>query len=138
MKKALNDEELQALLESGLNPAEELLDANTKRNLEQYNLLFETLKESPEEGLPYSFAASVKNQLQIQLYRKKDAKFCLFAFLAIILCFGLFYGALCLFSVDAGSQLIAIVVSFKWLLILGTIVFVSILYLDQRLVKKID
>lgn len=133
--KALNDEELQSLLEGGLYPVEELVNADEKKTLEQYQLLFETLKEAPKEGLPYSFAATVKNRLQIQLYRKRDAKFCLFALMILSLCFVLFYGLLCLVNIDSANQFIRVVLNFKWVLITGTLVFVSILYLDQRLVK---
>jgi hypothetical protein len=134
--KKLNDEEIQRLLEGELKPSDELLSADEKESLDQYRFLFEKLKEEPKEGLPYSFASNVKARLQQQLNRKRDVRFYLIAFVALILCFAAFYQGLLVVNEDAGAQFMAALYKFKWVIFLGAAIFISILYLDQRLVKE--
>lgn len=134
--KKLNDEEIQRLLEGEIKPSDELLSADEKESMDQYRFLFEKLKEEPKEGLPYSFASNVKRQVQRQLNRKRDVRFYLIAFVALILCFGAFYQALLVVNEDAGAQFIAAFYKFKWVMFLGSAIFIGILYLDQKLVKE--
>lgn len=134
--KELNEEEIQHLLEENLHFPVELSGDEEKKNLEQYRFLFEQLKEEPKEGLPFGFAVSVKKRLQAQLNRKKDARFYLAAFVALSLSFALFYTLLQTINGNAADQFIAVVLKFKWAIVMGTLVFLSILYLDQKLVKE--
>ncbi|MBC8985376.1 hypothetical protein H9X96_06275 [Pedobacter sp. N36a] len=134
--KLLNEEEIQRLLEENLHFPAELSSDHEKENLEQYRFLFEQLKEEPKEGLPFSFAANVKKRLQARLNRKKDLRFYLVAFVALTVSFLLFYGLLQTINESAADQFLVVVLKFKWAIVLGTLVFLSILYLDQKFVKE--
>ncbi|MDP9077125.1 MAG: hypothetical protein M3O71_06855 [Bacteroidota bacterium] len=134
--KKLNDGEIQSLLEGGLNLPGEPTSAEEKKELEQYRFLFEKLKEEPKEGLPFNFAAKVKNRLQAQLNRKRDIRFYLITFVALILGFAAFYQVLVVVNENAGVQFMAVLYKFKWVIFLGAAIFMSILYLDQKLVKE--
>lgn len=134
--KKLNDEEIQRLLEGELKPSDELLSADEKESMDEYRFLFEKLKEEPKEGLPYSFASNVKRRVQQQLNRKRDFRFYLITFVALILCFAAFYQVLLVVNEDAGAQFMVALYKFKWIIFLGAAVFIGILYLDQRLVKE--
>lgn len=134
--KKLNDEEIQRLLEGELKPSDELLSADEKESLDQYRFLFEKLKEEPKEGLPYSFVSNVKRRVQQQLNRKRDVRFYLITFVALILCFAAFYQVLFVVNEDASAQFMVALYKFKWVIFLGAAIFISILYLDQRLVKE--
>lgn len=134
--KELDEEEIQRLLEEELSFSAASISDEEEKNLEQYRFLFEKLKEEPKEGLPFGFAASVKKRLQKQLNRKKDARFYLAAFVLLSFSFALFYTLLQTINGNAADQFIAVVLKFKWAIVLGILVFLSILYLDQKLVKE--
>lgn len=134
--KELNEEEIQRLLEEELSFSAASISDEEEKNLEQYRFLFEKLKEEPKEGLPFGFAASVKKRLQKQLNRKKDVRFYLAAFVLLSFSFALFYTLLQTINGNAADQFIAVVLKFKWAIVLGILVFLSILYLDQKLVKE--
>jgi len=134
--KELNEEEIQRLLEEELSFSAASISDEEEKNLEQYRFLFEKLKEEPKEGLPFGFAASVKKRLQKQLNRKRDVRFYLAAFVLLSFSFALFYTLLQTINGNAADQFIAVVLKFKWAIVLGILVFLSILYLDQKLVKE--
>jgi hypothetical protein len=134
--KKLNDEEIQRLLESELKPSGDSLSADEQKSLEQYQLLFEKLKEEPKEGLPYNFASKVKARLQAQLNRKKDIQFYLISLVVFVLGFAAFYELLKFVNANAGDQFIAVTFKFKWIVILGAILFLGILFCDQKLIKE--
>lgn len=134
--KELNEEEIQRLLEEELSFSAASISDEEEKNLEQYRFLFEKLKEEPKEGLPFGFAASAKKRLQKQLNRKRDVRFYLAAFVLLSFSFALFYTLLQTINGNAADQFIAVVLKFKWAIVLGILVFLSILYLDQKLVKE--
>ncbi|SEV91016.1 hypothetical protein SAMN05428988_0359 [Chitinophaga sp. YR573] len=130
----MNDNEIQSLLDGELIP--DSLSDNEKRTLEQYQLLIAKLEEEPHEGLSYSFASKVKARLQAQINRKKDIRFYSAAFIFLILGFATFYGLLLFVNANAGNEFVGILSKFKWIIVLGAVLFVGILYLDQKLVKE--
>lgn len=134
--KELSDEEIQRLLDGELHPAEEPGLINETENLKQYRFLFEKLKEEPEQGLPYNFAAKVKNRLQAQLNRKKDIRFYAISFIALIAGFAVFYELLAYVNATAGHLFITVAFKYKWIVILGSVLFLGVLYCDQKLVKE--
>lgn len=94
------------------------------------------LETEPMEGLPYNFASKVRSSVQVEVNRKKDIRFYLMAFGGLILGFASFYGLLSVVNVDAGNAFIDIVFRYKWLLVFASVVFMAILYVDQKLVKE--
>ena len=98
--------------------------------------LVRLLETEPMEGLPYSFASRVRSAVQAKVNRKKDIRFYLMALCALIAGFAAFYGLLSVVNVDAGEAFIAVLLKYKWLLVFGSVVFLGILYVDQRLVKE--
>lgn len=132
----LNDEEIQRLLEGDLKLSGDSLSADEQTSLGQYQLLFEKLKEEPKEGLPYNFASKVKARLQAQINRKKDIRFYLVSLVVLATGFAAFYELLAFVNTNASNQLFAVAFKFKWIVILGAILFLGILFGDQKLVKE--
>ncbi|MEB0280815.1 MULTISPECIES: hypothetical protein [unclassified Mucilaginibacter] len=134
--KKLTDEQIQALLESGLNPADDISDSSEKEQMDSYQSLFKKLKTEPEQGLPFNFAAKVTGQLKLKLKKRSDIRFNLLAALGIIA--GLFaaYGILTMVDNDAGNTFLLAILKFKWLLIFCSFILLSTLMFDQRIVEK--
>ncbi|RKR80119.1 hypothetical protein BDD43_0214 [Mucilaginibacter gracilis] len=134
--KKLTDEQIQALLESGLNPADEISNSSEKEQMDSYQSLFKKLKTEPEQGLPFNFSAKVTGQLKLKLKKRSDIRFNLLAALGIIA--GLFaaYAILAIVDNDAGNTFLLAIFKFKWLLVFCSFLLLSTLMFDQRTVEK--
>jgi hypothetical protein len=127
--KEMNDDELQQWL--GGKP--KLPDnASLDKNANAYRRLFETLDKEPEEGLPYDFSAKVARHIQAQTKRNNDLKFTLIAaalFVAAI-------AAACFVLSVSNPTQESLLLKFKWVLLLLPIVFITIQYFDQKLIRE--
>lgn len=131
----LNDEQIQAMLESGLNPTSKL-SAFEHEQIEGYQQLFKTLETEPERGLPFDFSAKVSARLKLKLKRRADLKFNLLAALGIVLALFVAYGILTLTSATAGSQFLSAALKFKWILIMASILLLGSMIFDQKVVEE--
>jgi len=126
--KEMNDEELQQWLEKKPQlSADDALSTDAKA----YRTLFETLGEEPASGLPYDFAAKVTRHIKAGEKRSNELKYnlvAIFIFLAVI---SAVWGLLTIFTPDQAPVLL----KYKWTLLLFPVVFITIQYFDQKLIK---
>ncbi len=125
--KELNDEELQRMLETGKPVPVELLSDEGKA----YEALFEALNTGPEAGLPFDFSAKVTRNISAQQKRGSELRYNLIAcaiFLGIT-------ALMCGIMAAYGTVNLSVVLKYKWLLILAPVVFITIQYFDQVLIK---
>jgi hypothetical protein len=134
--KKLNDDNIQRRLEQGLSESGESLSEIEKEDIKAYQFLFEELEQEPAEGLPYNFAAKVRMRIEAKVKRTSDIKLYLYAALVGIAGFGIAYCMLVFYNQQAASQFFEAVSNFKWGFVLALICFLTIQYLDQKLVKE--
>lgn len=132
----LNDEQIQALLEKGINPATDLFSAAEQEQVDQYSSLFQTLKNEPQYDLPANFASKVSYRIEFKLKRRSDLKFNLFAALGMAAGLIIAYFLLSIIKVEIGNQFLLTVFKFKWLLLIGTMLLIGTLVIDQKVVKQ--
>ena len=126
--KEMNDEELQQWLEN--KPQLSAGDALSE-DAKAYRTLFETLGEEPEGGLPYDFAAKVTRHIQAGEKRSNELKY---NFLAIFIFIAIITGVWGLLAIFTPGQA-PVLLKYKWILILFPVVFITIQYFDQKLIK---
>jgi len=131
----MNDEQIQAMLDSGLNLPRDI-SASGKKQFDSYQALFKNLKTEPERGLPFDFSSKVSTRLKIKLKRRADLMFNLLAALGII--FGLFAAYVMLTLIDAtnANQLLLAAIKFKWVLIMASVLLLGTLVFDQRVAEE--
>lgn len=134
--KNLSDEEIQARLDNELSPIGDMLYDQQKQQMEGYQYLFQNLNVEPKQGLPFNFASRVTSQLKLKLKRRSDIWFNLFALLGIIVGLFIFYGLLTVIDFNAGNQFLMSMLKLKWLLMLGALILLSSLIIEQRVIEK--
>jgi hypothetical protein len=133
--KKLTDEQIQAMLETELKTPNDTLSGEDKQ-MQRYTDLFQKLNREPEQGLPFNFASKVTMQLKLKLERRSDIRFNLLALLGIIVALLTVYGLLTVVDLTAGNQFLLSMLKFKWLLLLGTIILLGTLMIEQNVVEK--
>src|ERR1700759_4217283 len=125
--KELNDDELQQWLESPKG-----IPSAASDDVKAYSTLFDLLKAGPEGGLPFDFSAKVTRLVATQQKRKNELKYNLVAaviFIALLIC--------AWYSIKIYNLALSIdLLPYKWVLLLAPLVFITIQYLDQQLVKR--
>ncbi|RAJ26911.1 hypothetical protein [Pedobacter cryoconitis] len=132
----LSDEQIQSLLENGLNTTKEPLSAIEQEQMDSYFSLFQKLKTEPADTLPFNFAAEVTRQLKLRLKYRSDLKFSLFSALGIIIGLIAAYGLLSLVKIDAGEQFLTAMLKLKWLLLTGVVILSGTLVFDLKIVQE--
>lgn len=130
--KRLNDEQIQSLLENGLNATDESLSESEREQLDGYSFLFQKLKSEPTYTLPFNFASAVTQKVRFRLKSRSDLKYNLFAALGIITCFFAVCGLLYMVNADAGNQFFMAMLKLKWGLLTGMIILLGTLVFDQK------
>jgi len=132
--KEMNDEELQHLAEqSGL--INKSLSLKEEKDVVAYQTLFKKLQAEPAEGLPLNFAVNVRRAIQHKVERKSDLKFHIILFFAFTTILAIAFVLLHLISPAASEQLVNISPKFKWSGGVAVLVFWSIHFGSQRLVR---
>ena len=131
--KRLNDEQIQSLLENGLNATDESLSESEREQLDGYSFLFQKLKSEPTYTLPFNFASAVTQKVRFRLKIRSDLKYNLFADLGLITCFFAVCGLLYMVNADAGNQFFMAMLKLKWGLLTGMIILLGTLVFDQKL-----
>lgn len=135
--KAFSDEEMQKMLEQGTLLKDHEFPVNQKEELEAYNFLFKELKKEPDGGLPYDFSVKVVSKVAQKVSFKSDIKTYLLALVVLILSVtGLNYLS-SYFDYSLSVQFNHLIMPYKWIIIFAAVMFFTIQYLDQKLVKKI-
>lgn len=132
--KEMNDEELQHLAAQSDLISNDLSSAEVK-DVAAYRALFTQLQAEPAAGLPLNFAANVRRAVRRRAERKEDLRFQvmqLFFFTGIL---AIAFGLLHLISPEAIEQLSTISPKFKWSAGLAVVVFWSIHFGSQGLIK---
>lgn len=124
-----NDEELQQWLE---NKQPLPTDSALSEDAVAYKALFEILGDEPANGLPYGFTAKVTRRIQNEAKRKGEFKLYLMVTMVFFILIVLLYVLTAFFS----PGLAAVMMKYKWVLVLVSLVFMSIQYLDHKLVKS--
>ena len=134
--KKINDDDIQRLLEKGINETDPRLSAAEKEDIEAYRFLFKTLSAEPKAGLPYNFAAKVSRRIQAKANRVNDIRLYLLAGFLGIAGFVIAYGLLVFYNRNTATQFLAAVAEYKWAFVLALVSFLTIQYLDQKLIRE--
>jgi len=127
--KEMNDDELQQWLDSKPQlPA----DGRSGKDEKAYRTLFEALGSEPEKGLPYDFSAKVTRHIQTEARRSNDLKFNIIAALLFVAAVAIVCFALSVWNPKQAPELL----KYKWALLLFPVVFVTIQYFDQKLIRE--
>lgn len=134
--RELNDDEIQALIESGTRPSDEILSTSEKGNIGVYESLFKALDKEPAQGLPFNFAAKVTAQVKLKAQRKSDIRFNLTAAFILIAGLAIACGLLCLENYSVGSQFLVVTFKYKWVIITGAVVLLGTFFFDQKFITE--
>lgn len=124
----LTEQEIQQLLEDGLKKP----DSNDK-DFNTYLALFDALKKEPKAGLPYYFPARITALIQVKHDLNIGFKFYLLTLLVVFIVLTCIYGILSVIPQQNALGILAMVLKYKGLLLFGTVVFLVVHYIDQRL-----
>src|SRR5579872_3911549 len=109
--KEMSDEELQQWLEN----RQQLPEGRAlPKGARAYRALFEALREEPENGLPYDFAAKVTRHIRADIKRSNELRYNLAAAFIFIAVLAVIYGVLVVFTPDQAPVLL----KYKWILLL--------------------
>jgi hypothetical protein len=126
--KEMSDDELQQWFEDEPANAAKRIPGH---DAETYQALFETLRQEPEKGLPYDFSAKVVRSVKADLKRRNDFEWSLLALIVFGVAAAAIYALLAVFNPKALPWLMG----YKWALLAIPSLFITIQWLDQRLVK---
>jgi anti-sigma factor RsiW len=134
--KENKDELIQRLLDEQNSEVEKMLsEMADDADMQAYNIVYDTLKEKPAQGLSYSFKPSLMRRIELEKKQADDTKFyivlgvvALVGIIAIVTMFSMFSESL--------SPVAAVLNKFKgYIIIIITAIILSTI-LDQKLVKK--
>lgn len=127
--KEMKDDELQQWLDGKPQlPADDQLSKDEKA----YRALIEALDTDTEKGLPYDFSAKVTRHIQTEAKRSSELKFNIIAALLFVAAVAIVCFALSAWNPKQAPELL----KFKWVLLLFPVVFVTIQYFDQKLIRE--
>lgn len=130
--KKMNDEEIQKWLEENRQQNAELPDGDAK----SYDMLFNLLENEPDKGLPYDFAAKVTRKVQAEQKRNSELRSYLVSMAVVTVIIGCIYGFLLLVKNQQSVGVLAVILEYKWALILSIFSLITIQYLDTVLIKS--
>lgn len=134
--KENKDVTIQQLLdEKSLGVENRLAEMADDTDYKAYNLLYETLKEKPEQGLSYSFKSSVIKRIKIEKKQADDTKFYwLFGIISLI---GICVIAIMFYGLkDSLMPLFAILTKFKGVIIIVIVAIIISNIMEKKLVKN--
>lgn len=100
--------------------------------------LFKKLQLQPEFRLPASFPEKMRLMVQKKEERRRTIRFYLSSAISIVLTFIGGYVLVRIINSSAADIFISALWSYKWILATIVICFLSTLFFDQKLVKKMD
>jgi hypothetical protein len=130
--KKMNDEEIQKWLEDNRQQSTGLPPGDAKA----YDMLFELLETEPDKGLPYDFAAKVTRKVQAEQKRNSELRSYLVSMAVVALVIACIYGLLSLVKNQQSTGILAVIMEYKWALILSIFSLLTIQYLDTALIKS--
>ena len=138
MNKKWSDEELQRMLDNGPHANGAEVPPASEQDLAAYKLLFDALKKEPAGGLPYDFSANLLRKIEMEKNpRVADIKFYAWAAILAVAAIGLAWVTLGLINKENASQFGTMVLKYKWIYIFMVGGFLTVQYLDQKLVKEV-
>ena len=132
----LNDEKIQALAEKGFNSNADSFSVYEQEQLDSYLSLFHQLKSEPDYELPANFASIITDRIGVKLKRRSDLKFNFFAALGMFVGLTIAYFLLGFINDEIGNQFLLIILKFKWLMLIGTVLLIGTLVVDQKMLKQ--
>lgn len=135
--KKLNDDDIQKLVAEGITAQQmESLSAEDKIDLEVYQLLFNELEKEPEEGPSYYFSRKVSMALQAEIKPRNSNQFYMTVGLIFTLSIAAVIGILVLIDKNYQTEFVAMVISWKWIILFGIAGFFAIQYADQKMLMS--
>jgi len=135
--KKLNDEDIQKLIAGGVTARQaESLSEEDKSDLEVYQLLFNELKKEPEQGPSYYFSKKVRMALQAQIKPRSSNKFYISLGLIFTLSIAAAIAILVLIDKNYQTEFVAMVISWKWIILFCIVWFFAIQYADQKMLMS--
>jgi len=132
--KKLNDNDIQKLVAEGVTAQQiESLAVENKTDLEIYQLLFNVLETEPEEGPSYYFSKKVSMALAAQIKPRSSNKFYISLGLIFTFSIAAAFGILVLIDKNYQTEFVAMIISWKWMILFGFTGFFTIQYLDQKM-----
>jgi hypothetical protein len=125
--KSLTDQEIQELLEKGMN------SNAAEEGFKTYELLFKELKKEPDTGLPYDFSAKVTAQLRLQQDLKPGFKYYLLALIIACVVISGVWMALITLRHTYADEISGMLIKYKWAMIFSLLCFLVIKYFDHQL-----
>ncbi len=130
--KKMNDEEIQKWLQENRHESTPLPDGDAK----SYDLLFNLLETEPDKGLPYDFAAKVTRKVQAEHKRNSELRSYLISIAVVAVIIACIYGLLSLVKNQQSVGVLAVILEYKWALILSIFSLLTIQYLDTKFIKS--
>lgn len=130
--KKMNDEEIQKWLEENRDKNKTLPDGDAK----SYDMLFNLLETEPDKGLPYDFAAKVTRKVQAEQKRNSELRSYLISLAVVAIIVACIYGLLSMVKNQQSVGIIAVIMEYKWSLLLSIFSLLTIQYLDSRFIKS--
>ncbi|PSL44310.1 hypothetical protein CLV51_106176 [Chitinophaga niastensis] len=127
-----NDERLQEWLDKG---GQGVFGDVSSQDIESYRFLFEKLKESPSEGLPYNFSSKLTARLKEKVYRKSNLRFYISTVAIFIVGLTLSYGCMLVVNQRYANELLAAVWGYKWVCVLALICVLTVQWVDNELLR---
>ena len=130
------DEQLQKLfdqkrLEEENKVSEMVDDADVKA----YNVLYDTLKQKPTQGLSYSFKSSVMKQIELEKKQADDTRF--YILFGLVFLVGIVAIVSMFFMIkDTLTPFLTILDKFKGYIIIIIVVILASTIIDQKLIKN--
>ncbi|WKN32430.1 hypothetical protein PZB74_03595 [Porifericola rhodea] len=130
--KKLTDEEIQRLLDQGLEKGEQARGEDQK----MYQLLYKALEEEPQGGLSWSFADKVSRKA-VQLHtRQQVKKYWLWMSLSILLALTSCAACLFIFEQELASIMVNYLIELRWVVIFAAIMFFLIQLADYYFIPR--
>lgn len=135
--RKLNDDDIQKLIAGGVTAKQsESLSEEDKIDLEVYQLLFNELKKEPEQGPSYYFSKKVRMALQAQIKPRSSHKFYISLGLIFTLSSAAAIGVLVLIDQNYQTEFVAMLISWKWIILFGIAGFFAIQFADQKMLMS--
>lgn len=130
--KKMNDEEIQQWLEENRQQNSELPTGDAKA----YDYLFNLLETGPDKGLRFDFAAKVTRKVQAGQKRDSELRSYVLSIGVVAVIIACIYGLLSLVKDQQSIGVLAVIMQYKWALILSIFSLLTIQYLDTKFIKS--
>lgn len=126
--KESDDEEIQKILEQGMNNLSQDQSLNDHEDLKIYSRLFNELNREPEIKLSYSFSANVVRKIKYQQQRRSDIRLALLVGGLVVM------GLLGFVNSIYFKESLPTMSGSKWIIFAGLLFLAAIQFLDQKLI----